>query len=190
MIRVTGAGNTRLARNERRRGGRCWRVAYYIWTLSVVAALGVASSAWALTDDAAQPIQISARSVELNDKTGVAIYRGNVSLTQGSLRLTANRVEVTRRDNRPELIRAFGNPVTVRQRADSGDDIVISGARADYHADKKKLDLYGDVVLKRNADVVRGAVVHYDLAAQRFEAEGAHDGQVTAVIHPAAPNAP
>ena len=51
--------------------------------LSLAAAIG-SSAAWALPTDREQPIRVQADSAELDDKQGVAVYRGDV-VAQGPL---------------------------------------------------------------------------------------------------------
>lgn len=152
--------------------------------LGLIGALSV-GNAHALKSDAEQPINIRAKHVDANEKTGVAIYRGNVVLTQGSLRLEAERMEVTTRDGRAQLLRAWGNPVRLRARSDKGEDLRAQANRTEYHASARRIDLYERVSLKRDADVVNSAVIHYQMENGTFTAEGGNDGQVTAVIQPA-----
>src|SRR5688500_10549659 len=45
--------------------------------------------AHAVKTDADQPINVRARSVDTNEKTGVTVYRGDVVFTQGSIRIQA-----------------------------------------------------------------------------------------------------
>jgi len=156
--------------------------------LAAAAALALAvlaASAAALTGDADQPIHIRARRVEANEKTGVSTYRGDVVLTQGSLRLEADRLEVQVRGGSTERIRAWGKPARLRSRTDSGEDIRARAERIEYRAGERLLDLYGDVELHRGADLLTGAVVHYALDRGTFTAESEKDGRVTAVIQPA-----
>ncbi|MEB0151312.1 LptA/OstA family protein, partial [Pseudomonas sp. CCC2.2] len=63
--------------------------------LSLSAALGSAS-AWALPNDNKQPIRIQADEAQLDDKQGVATYKGDVIITQGSMKITGNTVTITR----------------------------------------------------------------------------------------------
>ena len=63
--------------------------------LSLGAALG-SVSAWALPNDQEQPIRIQADDAQLDDKNGVATYKGDVIITQGSMKVTGNTVTITR----------------------------------------------------------------------------------------------
>lgn len=144
-----------------------------------------APAAHALNSDADKPINIRARSVEANQKTGVSVYGGDVVMTQGSLRIEADRMEVTLRDGQTDLIRAWGKPARLVSRTDAGENVRADAARIEYHGKERRVDLYEQVVFRRDADVFNGAVVHYALDEQTFSAEGGDGGQVTATIQPA-----
>lgn len=154
--------------------------------LAVLALAGV-STAHALKGDADQPINVRAKSVDVNEKTGVATYVGAVVMTQGSLRLEGDRVEVTRRANRLELAKAFGRPAKMTTRTDAGEELEGRALRIEYHATERVIDLYGKVSLKRDQDWMTGATAHYDIDTQRLTARGDGKGQVNAVIQPAKP---
>ena len=86
--------------------------------LSLGAALG-SVSAWALPNDQEQPIRIQADDAQLDDKNGVATYKGDVIITQGSMKITGNTVTITRTQRRhrrgdlggqPRLLRAMQTP--------------------------------------------------------------------------------
>ena len=144
-------------------------------------------SAHALNEDKDQPIYIKARSIEHNEKTGVTLYLGNVSLKQGSIQINADRLIVRARHNKTEFIEAYGNPVTFHQRLDNNEeDIHATASRAEYDAIRKLLDLYGDVSFRQGGDVFRGRIAHYDMNEKRLSARGdaASNGRVFAVIRP------
>lgn len=142
-------------------------------------------NAHALKTDADQPINIRAHSVEANEKSGVSVYRGNVVMTQGSLRIEADRLEVTLRNGQPDLLRAWGKPAHMYTRTDAGEDIRAKAGRIEYHGKTRQIDLYENVELTRNTDMFHGAIVHYSLDDQVFTAAGGDNGQVTATIQPA-----
>lgn len=152
--------------------------------------LTVAPAAHAAKDDADEPIRINARSVEANEKTGTAVYRGHVVAEQGRLSIRADRVEIHTRDNQTELIQAIGNPVTLRQQPDATtEEIQAEARRVDYHVVNGKLDMTGDVSLRRGNDLFTGSVLHYDLDSRSLNATGddRSDGRVHAVIQPRKP---
>ena len=67
----------------------------FVKTLPFLFTLGAtfgSAAAWALPTDRTQPIRVQADSAELDDKQGVAVYRGDVVITQGSMKITGNTV--------------------------------------------------------------------------------------------------
>ena len=60
----------------------------FVKTFPLLLSLGLAlgsAGAWALPSDREQPIRVQADTAELDDKQGVAVYRGDVVITQGTL---------------------------------------------------------------------------------------------------------
>jgi lipopolysaccharide export system protein LptA len=150
-----------------------------LWLLS-------ASPAHALKEDREVPLNISARHVEVNEKTGAALYRGNVVLVQGSLRIEAERLEIRSHQNKPDLVLGSGNPLVVRQRQDRRDEEVeIRAARLEYRVRERRLDLYDQVSLRQGQDAVTAQSAHYDINEKRFQARGGDAAaRVAAVFHP------
>ena len=72
----------------------------------------VSATAWlsaaALESDRNQPIELAADSVDIDEGKGVSIYRGDVDLRQGSIRLRADVVTVHQDKRRPSRIVARG----------------------------------------------------------------------------------
>src|SRR5438105_2651372 len=99
-----------------------------------------ASSSFALTNDSDQPINIRAKNVDANEKNGISIYCGNVVLTQGSLRLQADRLEVRTSEHRAEVIMAWGKPVQLDNVTDTGEKLHAEALRAEYHATERRID--------------------------------------------------
>jgi len=141
----------------------------------------------AARNDEGEPIRINARSVEANEKTGTAVYRGNVVAEQGRLSIKADRVEIRARNNQTELIQATGSPVKLRQQPDAtSEEIQAEAKRVDYHVSTGILDMIGEVSLRRGDDLFTGSVLHYDLDTGSLSASGddQDDGRIHAVIQP------
>jgi lipopolysaccharide export system protein LptA len=147
---------------------------------------GVLFGALAQVDAADEPVSVRAADVELNQKTGVATYRGRVVMNQGDMTLNADWLEATMRGRDVDVVRATGNPAGASQRAPGGDTTTVTAAHLHYHANTRTLELTDNVELRRGADVFRGATGRYDLNSGRFEARGnpARGERVSAVIQP------
>jgi lipopolysaccharide export system protein LptA len=110
--------------------------AFAPWPL-VLTGMMLTAAALAAGEDRTQPIEVRARSVEINEKTGVAVYRGDVVVRQGSLELRGERVEVRGRQNKPEQIDAFGKPAMARQGTD-----VLTAAEIRYRVNEQLLEAH------------------------------------------------
>jgi lipopolysaccharide export system protein LptA len=147
----------------------------------------------AARNDEDEPIRINARSVEANEKTGTAVYRGNVIVEQGRLSIKADRVEIRAKNNQTELIQATGTPVKLRQQPDATtEEIQAEAKRMDYRVSTRKLDMIGEVSLRRGEDLFTGSVLHYDLDTKSLSATGDNksDGRIHAVIQSRKQTAP
>ncbi len=110
------------------------------------------------------PIRISADSIEIDQKSGMTYYRGNVTFVQGGLRITASKAEASMRNNAIQTISAQGNPITFFQKMPAPDqDIRGSALRLKYYSSKQRLDLYDEVRFSQGNDTLRSARLHYDI---------------------------
>lgn len=160
--------------------------------LIVLAAAGLLSlctPAQAERADRDKPVHVESDTVRMDDQQKIAVYEGKVILTQGTLRLQADRVEV-RQDAEGFLTgTALGKPVHFRQRLDGKGDWVDAWAnRVEYDARKNQVRLIGDAFLKKGEEELRGDLITYDARSELYQASGGLPGQkpgrVRAVIMP------
>jgi len=139
--------------------------------------------------DRDKPVHIEADAVRMDDLQRIAVYEGKVILTQGTLRVQADRVEV-RQDAEGFLSgTALGRPVHFRQRLNGRGDWVEAWAnRVEYDARKEQVRLIGEAFLKKGEEELRGDVITYDARSELYQASGGLPGQkpgrVRAVILP------
>lgn len=160
-------------------------------TLLLAAALALALPTTALADkaDRLQPIQIEADSLRMDDSRKTAVYEGNVILTQGSLQMRADRIDVRQDDKGMASGEATGRPVTFRQKVEGRKQFIEAQAnRIEYDAQREILRLVGSASLRQGEDEVRGGLIVYDIRAESYRAqggvEGSSPGRVRAVIAP------
>ena len=135
--------------------------------------------------DRQQPVHLRADRIDIDQKTGVSLYRGHVLFTQGTLKLTAARAQALNRGNVLQTITAEGAPVTFRHRPEGMEEFIEGEAgRAIYHAPTRRLDLYKNVSVQRGRDTFRGAVLHYDLENRSLIAESDAGQRVYAALAP------
>jgi lipopolysaccharide export system protein LptA len=135
--------------------------------LSLGAALGSAS-AWALPSDREQPIRVQADSAELDDKQGVAVYRGGVVITQGTLKITGDTVTITQDANGEiEVFTSVGKPAYYEQKPSVDKDIVKAyGLTIQYYATNERIVLIDQAKVIQQGNTFEGEKIVYDTQRQ------------------------
>ena len=144
----------------------------------------------ALPEDRNQPIKLEAGRGQLDQKTGVSVYEGNVVISQGSMRLTADTATIYVKDNSFQKMDATGNPATLRYQP-AADKPEIQGAskRVEYDVGSGKVVLTGGVRVVQGQDTFNGERLEYDLKDDVIRAKGAgQNGRIQFTIQPKAQN--
>lgn len=122
------------------------------------------------------------QSATVDLKAKVTVISGNVVITQGTLRIQADRVEV--RENVPGRYQAVakgssGKPATFRQKRDRVDEVVEAEAeRVEYDGAAERVRFVGDAKLRvvrpsGPPDEASAAVISYDQRSDTIVFEGA-----------------
>src|SRR5512139_2977318 len=121
--------------------------------LAALCAALLASPAHAEKADRDKPVNLEADSVTLDDIRKISVYEGNVVLSQGTLMLRADRVQVTQNAGGLDKVTATGRPVAFRQKIDGRDEFIEGFAnRIEYDSGKSQLELIGEAQLRRGSD--------------------------------------
>lgn len=86
----------------------------------------------AKSSDADQPLHIEADTVEIKEKEGISIYRGNVKIDKGSMVITGDLIFVHSIGNQLQTIRVEGQPATFKQLNDADEEISAQGHKIKY----------------------------------------------------------
>ena len=133
--------------------------------LGLSAALG-SVSAWALPNDQQQPIRIQADDAQLDDKNGIATYKGDVIITQGSMKVTGNTVTMTRTPAGDiDVVTSVGNLAYFEQLQTAGDTKPVQGwgVTIQYHASQDRVVLIDRAkVVDKDGNVTQGEKIVYD----------------------------
>lgn len=172
------------------------------WVVLLAAGLlgGLGQPAWADKSDRSQPMVVEAdRSGTVDLQRQILVYSGNVVISQGSMLLRAERVELR---ETPDGYRAAtatgapGKPATWRQRREGSDEIVEGGAeRIEFDGKADTLRLVGNSSVRRLrggqvADEITGASILWDNLSEVFRVDGGNatpvnpSGRVRAVLSP------
>lgn len=154
-------------------------------TLLFLSALVAPLSTLAATGDRQKPVNLRADRIEIDQKRATSLYRGNVLLTQGTLRMTAARAEARNRGNKVETVTAEGKPVTFRFRPEGGTEYIQGQAqRVHYRVAEQIVDFGGNVQLQRGRDAFRSAQARYDITTRQVTAEGNNEQRAYVALVP------
>jgi lipopolysaccharide export system protein LptA len=157
---------------------------------AVLCAALLASPAYAEKADRDKPVNLEADSVTLDDIRKVSVYQGNVVLSQGTMMLRADHVQVTQNAEGLDKVTATGRPVSFRQKVEGRDEFIEGFAsRIEYDSVSSQLELIGQAQLRRGSDELRGAQISYNADTEFYKVVGQPDattpaGRVRAVIRP------
>lgn len=133
-------------------------------------------SAWGLSTDGDQPMVIEADSAELDDRSGISVYKGNVKVVQGTMVLTGETLTVHIKDDSVDKVIVEGSPATYKQRPDGKQqDINARSGHMEYYTDPQKVILEKDAQVEQDGDVLRSERIVYDVATNQVTANGGND---------------
>jgi lipopolysaccharide export system protein LptA len=131
----------------------------------------------ALSGDRDQPMHLEADSVSIDEGTGVSLYQGNVVITQGSLKLWADKLWIYRKEGKTDKITSEGNPTRFRQMGDDQVEIRGQALRAEFYINRDELLLFDDALLEQGADQFRSDRIIYNRISSQVKAGGSADGK-------------
>ncbi|WJW74858.1 lipopolysaccharide transport periplasmic protein LptA [Thiohalobacter sp. IOR34] len=144
-------------------------------------------AAVALSSDRQQPMYVEADSAEINDQTGISIYRGHVRITQGTLEINARQVTLYSRDGEVRKAVAVGKPATYRQLPDGKTEPVRAEAlRMEYLPPEDRLLLFEQARVWQNGDDFRSERIVYDIGLDQVNAGAGNGDRVRITIQPRA----
>ncbi|UTW48619.1 lipopolysaccharide transport periplasmic protein LptA [Bacterioplanoides sp. SCSIO 12839] len=136
-------------------------------------------SSHALPEDAQQEMVILSDSAELDRKAGVVIYKGNVVLTQGTLKIESDRLMILRNGDVVEQAVAEGNPARYQQQIQAEQQLTTaSGQRIDYFSTRKEVQIQGDAQLHQEGNQFSGDKITYDITNERVLASSSEPEDV------------
>ena len=147
-------------------------------TLLAAATLAAIAPAQAERADREKEIVVGADKLTADDANRTSTFDGNVVVTQGTMRMTANRVTVKEDADRHKFYVANGAPVTFRQKRDNVDEWVEGFAeRAEFDDRNDVLKLYSRAKVKSNQNEITGDFISYDMRRELAEVSGAPPGK-------------
>lgn len=167
---------------------------------TALAVLLLAAAAQAEKADRGKPMEVLAdRSGTADLQNQVSRFSGNVVITQGTMVIKADRVEIRQSADGFRSGTAWGSasaPVSYRQKRDGVDEHVEGSAeRVEFDGRSEVLRFIGSAVVRRlrastPVDEITGSLITWNHAAEQFSVQGdassggAPGGRVRAVLTP------
>ena len=154
------------------------------WLL--LAACLLPGPAGALESDKDQPISVEADSLEVREQDNVSIYRGNVSLVQGSLEIRSDRLVIHFNDERElVLMEMTGTPARFRQLDDERQEMRGQARQINYNEAESLLELIEEARFDHAGDMIESDRILIDNDSNSIQAGSAEsDQRVKMLIQP------
>ncbi|MDO8990317.1 MAG: lipopolysaccharide transport periplasmic protein LptA [Sideroxyarcus sp.] len=144
------------------------------------------------TSDRNKPIHLESDRVLIDDLNQTSIFEGKVELTQGTLRILADKIVLTQDKQGFKHCTATGKPASFRQKQQDSDEYMEGyGERIEYDTRNETVDFHVQARVKRDLDDVRGDHISYSTRTEVFQvsgdpskSDGPNKGRVHAVIQP------
>ena len=167
------------------------RITFIATFIAIAAAMALPAAAERADRD--KEIVVGADRLTADDNAKTSTFEGGVVITQGTMRMTANKVTLREDKDRHKYYVALGEPVTFRQKRDDVDEWIEGFAdRAEFDDRSDVLKLFNRARVKRNNDELTGDVITYDMKKEVAEVTGAPAnaksqtaGRVKVIILPA-----
>ncbi|MDP8163035.1 lipopolysaccharide transport periplasmic protein LptA [Pasteurella skyensis] len=148
---------------------------FFILTILLVINVPV----YALNSDTEQPIDIESTSQSFDMETNTITLNGNVVITQGTIKITAEKVIVVRHENKSEVMTAYGSPVKFYQMLESGKPVNGQASKMHYDLGSEFITLTGAAQLEQLDSSVKANKITYDVKKQQLKA--LRDGKMSRV---------
>ena len=140
--------------------------------------------------DFAKEISIVSESQFLDGKNKISIFKDNVYITQGSMEIRADELEVIATDgDGREIFIARGNPAVYAQNMDDGSRVSAQANTITYEVMSRAITLDGNAQLVRDTSLVEGDLIQFDMEKEQLVAQSNNSGQdrrVTTTFRPEA----
>jgi lipopolysaccharide export system protein LptA len=150
--------------------------------------------------DREKPINIESDRVTVDDVKQLSVFEGNVVLTQGTMVIRGDRMEVRQDKAGFKQGTVWGKRAYFKQKRDGTNELIEGwGERIEYDSRADKVQLFTQAAMKRGDDDVAGDYISYDATTEFFQVIGGGskaatsnnpEGRVRTVLQPKPKSAP
>lgn len=134
--------------------------------------LGASHLAIADKADKQKPVELEADKMTVDDQKQTQVFEGAVQLTQGTLQIRANRLEVTQDATGYQKGTAYGDgkqQAWFKQRREGREDYVEGKGERIVHDGKNDItEFFGNAWVKNGQDEITGPYIRYDSKSQNY----------------------
>jgi lipopolysaccharide export system protein LptA len=159
--------------------------------ISLLFLLAPFSQAHAGKDDFNKEIVIVAKRQASDLKNKIASYIDDVKITQGSLSIEADLVQVmSLPDSDAKAYLAIGKPAKFTQTLDDGKPVHLQADEIKYQPLSQTVYISGNAQVSQEGSIVKGDKITYNIATEQLKAESSSDEAVTTILQPKKDNNP
>jgi lipopolysaccharide export system protein LptA len=126
-------------------------------------------SSFALESDFSQAIHVSSVSQHAKMKSNIVVFQDDVILTQGSIKLTGDKLTVLRgKEANQEIMIADGQLATFYQTQDDGKPFDAQANNIHYDVAKSKITLTGNAQVKQLDSQINASKIIYFLESEEL----------------------
>ena len=146
-------------------------------------------AAQALESDRSAPIKIEADHVDLDQNKGIAKYRGNVSLIQGSINIHAHAIQVYAKNGQLDHANIQGSKDTLarfEQHTQAGHTMSGEAQYIALEQGSSEIIFKGNATVNDGLNKISGALIHYNTEQHKIIAnnDGKESGRVKMIFLP------
>ena len=138
----------------------------------------------AATGDANQPVNVKADQSEFDERAGIQTLSGNVEITQGTLMVKADEIQIELKNGALFRIIGTGNPIEFQQETDDGAIMSGESSRIEYNTETTQITFSGNARFERPGQQLTGSSITYNISKLTFKASGDKKGRVNIVLQP------
>jgi len=152
--------------------------------------LGLAAPVNATKDDLNQEITIKSKRQAADLKNKIASYLDDVSISQGSISIRADIVQVYSKVNditgeKSNIYLAKGKPAIFKQKLEDGSLISLQANEIKYQPDQFTITVSGNAQVKQAGSKMNGDIITYNTLNEKLEGQSINDAHVTTILQPA-----
>lgn len=132
----------------------------------------MATPSLARESDLTKPIDVRADKSEFDESAGTQTLSGNVEISQGTMRIKANKISITLKNNALHTISGTGSPIKFEQQNEAGELMQGEASNLHYDAIAGTLTLEGSAKLSQPRQNLNSERIVFDSRSQKVSAEG------------------